>query len=71
MCKEYVQPVTCAFSNTKWNFKGVKRRPKMAPEDVEGTWKQVGDAYHYFDEGEIGSAWWSELEIMVKEVDAS
>lgn len=41
ICKYYVQPLTCAFSNCDWMWKGQVTGHKMC----ESGWRRVGNEY--------------------------
>ncbi|RUP48160.1 hypothetical protein BC936DRAFT_144889 [Jimgerdemannia flammicorona] len=64
-CGTLVEPITCAFSNTWWAFRGLKKLPNTPPEYVQGPWRHSGNAYHAFDETQSGVVGWLRLRILV------
>lgn len=67
LCKEYVEPKTCAFNNCWWRFEGAKivQEDKLPVKCPQTSWKQADDAYHYFDEDASGTIRWYALTIEV------
>lgn len=65
MCKNYVEPITCAFNNCWWRYEGIKepeRGSGKPPEKVRSTeWNSADDAYHRFEEETSGVANWRRL----------
>ena len=62
-CRQDVVPTTCAFNNCMWRFEGRKAGEENA---VAGPWKEVGNEYHRFDEGD--GVEWERLFLQVREV---
>ncbi|CAF4452468.1 unnamed protein product, partial [Rotaria sp. Silwood2] len=56
MCKQYVEPTTCGFSNCYWRWEGSKQLPGQPPMRCSDDWKAADDAYHYFDQTLKGTA---------------
>ena len=56
MCKQYVEPITCAFNNCRWRWKGKKQIAGQPPLDCSDDWRQADNAYHYFDQTIKGTA---------------
>ena len=62
MCSKYVEPLTCAFNNCWWSWRGKKQvKEYEEPTFCSGDWKYAGDAYHYFDENTSGMVQWRTL----------
>lgn len=57
MCKEYVQPLTCAFTGCNWRFNGLKRSKSGPPQCYAADWKKVGDVYSRFNESSEKVQW--------------
>ncbi|RUS28552.1 hypothetical protein BC938DRAFT_481753 [Jimgerdemannia flammicorona] len=67
ICDDYVTPITCAFSNTWWNFCGLKTSASEKPSRaISGSWRHAGNAYHAIDESESRIATWERLKILVR-----
>ncbi|CAF0983096.1 unnamed protein product [Rotaria sp. Silwood1] len=64
ICKNYVQPSSCAFNNCWWRFEGRKLEANSngrPPKKCSSEWTQVDDAYHYFEELKSGTVTWMQL----------
>ncbi|RUP19183.1 hypothetical protein BC936DRAFT_139339, partial [Jimgerdemannia flammicorona] len=67
MCFKFVDPITCAFSNTFWRFEGAQIiNINEKPLKVFCDWTYAGDAYHLFDHDECEMVDWGELSIYVR-----
>ncbi|CAF1435057.1 unnamed protein product [Adineta steineri] len=55
MCKKYVAPNACGFTNCRWRWYGKRQENGKAPRDCSGDWQHADDAYHYFDGDSIGT----------------
>ena len=65
ICNKYIEPVTCGFSNTKWKYKGVIKKPGCPPEKISSDWQSVdGDGYTTFKRE--SNIQWNSLVIRVK-----
>ena len=64
ICREYVDPITCAFSDCRWRWHGMKQnKPGTKPEKISKDWQIADCAYHIFDESISGTTRWLELVI--------
>ena len=64
MCREYVEPITCAFNNCWWRFEGIKRdktRQGAAPRECSSNWERADNAYHCFEESDGQLVVWKKL----------
>jgi hypothetical protein len=68
ICYQYVQPISCGFSNTQWKISGIKKAGRGSPpEKVAGTWHTApADGYTTFDDNLTEVVDWKELLIEVK-----
>ncbi|RIA88067.1 hypothetical protein C1645_775882 [Glomus cerebriforme] len=68
LCKEYVTPITCGFTNTYWKYKGIKKVIGEPPEKVFCGWQYAdGDGYTTFADEEM--VLWEGLTIEVQKED--
>lgn len=60
-CEEDVTPITCAFNNCVWSYKGKKAGERQV---LTAPWTEVGDSYHRFEES--NEAEWERLLIQAR-----
>lgn len=61
-CGNYAKPKTCAFSNCKWRWWGIKHpQNDMPPERISAEWRIADDAYHRFNADKNGFTRWRKL----------
>ncbi|CAF5028622.1 unnamed protein product, partial [Rotaria sp. Silwood1] len=61
LCKYYVEPVACGFSNCWWRYEGIKICNSGPPKRCSSDWKHADDAYHRFDENPSEHVTWRKL----------
>ncbi|CAF1206139.1 unnamed protein product [Rotaria sordida] len=64
ICKQFVEPKTCAFNNCWWRYEGIQQAEagsSKPPKKCSNEWHKVDDAYHYFDEETSGTVTWKRL----------
>ncbi|CAG8599255.1 16793_t:CDS:2 [Dentiscutata erythropus] len=65
ICKKYVTPITCGFTNTHWKYEGLKKVEGKAPEKVSCDWMFTHEkGYLTFKNEEL--VLWMDLTIKVK-----
>ena len=68
ICLEFVEPLTCGFSDCTYTFSGIKKMKGKKPEKIANQkWTRVGDEYLYYDPRETGMVEWINLKIHVRE----
>jgi hypothetical protein len=68
ICKDFVAPMTCAFSNCKWKWSGIQVvDPSKPPVHRSGDWKDADDKYHRFKDGQ--EVQWTRLKISTRPRD--
>lgn len=66
-CSAYVEPLTCAFNNCVWRWKGLMQSASdIEPKEVSMDWKYADNAYHRFDENINGTVVWLQLVLDAK-----
>ncbi|CAF0820216.1 unnamed protein product [Adineta steineri] len=61
VCKEYVNPITCAFNNCWWRYDGVQNCKNGPSKKCSGDWRRADDAYHRFNEYQGEMITWKKL----------
>ena len=62
ICKEYVNPQTCAFNNCWWRFQGkVQENADDEPQDCSSDWRFADNSYNYFDQKMSETVTWRQL----------
>lgn len=65
ICKQWVEPITCAFNNCWWRYEGIKSYGNLPPKSCSCDWKQADDAYNRFDENQSETISWRKLKFEV------
>ncbi|CAG8616156.1 8646_t:CDS:2, partial [Ambispora leptoticha] len=68
LCDNYVQPITCGFTNCEWKVSGSKKNyPGDEPRKVDTDWQvALDDGYTTFEDKLTELARWDNLQIRVK-----
>jgi hypothetical protein len=66
-CDNAIRPVTAAFNNCEWKFKGVKIN-QGTPMEVKNDWQRAGNCYEFFKPDAANQVAWARLLITARQV---